>query len=145
MKSTLSNWNCRSRARIFTSRLYSLERSRPRHPHPEASQSRVRKAAVSAPKLPGRRFCKALLKGTGAKWFSCLPPAIAAGLVMPLSPSRNSRYGRRLHLGVGREQKSSEVYSNRGSFSGCTQSRMDRACPGVLSMRPLRSKVLIMS
>jgi hypothetical protein len=39
----------------------------------------------------------------------------------------------------------SEAYSNCGSFSGGTQSRMDRASPGVLSMRPLRSKVLIIS
>ena len=36
-------------------------------------------------------------------------------------------------------------YSNRGRCSGCTRRRMDRACPGVLSMRPLRSRVLIIS
>jgi hypothetical protein len=39
----------------------------------------------------------------------------------------------------------SEAYSNRGSFSAGTQSRMDRARPGVFSMSPLRSKVLIIS
>jgi len=36
---------------------HPLERCRPRHPHPERSQSGVREAAVSARKLPGRRFC----------------------------------------------------------------------------------------
>ena len=36
-------------------------------------------------------------------------------------------------------------YSNRGRCSGCTRRRMDRACPGVFSIRPLRSRVLIIS
>ena len=36
-------------------------------------------------------------------------------------------------------------YSNLGRYSRCTRRRMDLACPGVLSMKPLRSRVLIIS
>jgi hypothetical protein len=47
----------RSGARRLQGFLRPLERRRPGHPHPEASQSGVRQIAVSAFKLQGWRFC----------------------------------------------------------------------------------------
>lgn len=59
--------------------------------------------------------------------------------------ARRHRHGRRRWWEGCYRWELARPYSNRGSFSGGTQSRMDRARPGVLSMRPLRSKVLIIS
>jgi serine/threonine protein kinase len=39
--------SCRSAAKVLASFSIPFERRRPRHPHPEASQGRVRKAAVA--------------------------------------------------------------------------------------------------
>src|SRR5208337_4006008 len=41
-------WGCRSSNGCLSAVPYPVERRRPRHPHPEASQSRVREAAVAA-------------------------------------------------------------------------------------------------
>jgi hypothetical protein len=61
----------------------------------------------------------------------------------------SSRIFAKLNLACSTEPNSSSVagqaYSNSGRCSGFTRRRTDRACPGVLSMRPLRSRVLIIS
>ena len=52
---------------------------------------------------------------------------------------------RSIRLLIAPEDLPTSIYSNLGRCSGRTRRRMDRACPGVLSMRLLRSRVLIIS
>jgi len=69
-----------------------------------------------------------------------LGPLIRAATATSPTRGNERRYRKSLN-----SAESNLPYSNRGRYSACTRRRMDRACLGVLSMRPLRSRVLIIS